>query len=184
VASLADLVKGKLGGVPVAVVRGAEGLVGEDDGPGAAALLRRSGEDWFRHGHVEAVRASLGVPPVVEPVAGKDPAPVTVPPGAVAERLRRALDVALAAPDPVPGGEVTVSPDVTVDGDVVGFTLSLPEATADRTAALIRVGALLQRITAAAWTEDLATTTTLAPRPADGKAAPAFRVTARDKSEP
>jgi coenzyme F420-0:L-glutamate ligase/coenzyme F420-1:gamma-L-glutamate ligase len=186
VASLADLVKGKLSGVPVAVVRGVEGLVGEDDGPGASALLRRSGEDWFRYGHVEAVRASLGVPPVVEPVAGKDPAPASVPPAPVAERLRRALDVALASPDPVAGGEVVVSPDITVDGDVVAFTLALPAApveAADRTAALIRVGALLQRITAAGWTEDLAITTTLAPR-AEPDGTPAIRVTARDKPNP
>jgi coenzyme F420-0:L-glutamate ligase / coenzyme F420-1:gamma-L-glutamate ligase len=181
VASLADLVKGKLSGVPVAVVRGVAGLVGEDDGPGASALLRRSGEDWFRYGHVEAVRASLGVPPVVEPVAGKDPAPASVPAAPVAERLRRALDVALASPDPVPGGEVVVSPDITVDGDVVAFTLALPAAPVelpDRTAALIRVGALLQRITAAGWTEDLAVQVTLAPGAED---TPAIRVTARDK---
>jgi coenzyme F420-0:L-glutamate ligase/coenzyme F420-1:gamma-L-glutamate ligase len=182
VASLADLVKGKLDGVPVAVVRGLEALVRDDDGPGAGALLRSSGEDWFRHGHVEAVRASLGVPPVVEPVAGKDPAPVAVPPAPVADRLRRALDVALAAPDPVAGEDVVVSPEITADGDVVGFTLTLPAVPAgtDRTAALIRVGALLQRITAAAWTEDLAVQVTLAPRAADREDSPGIRVVARD----
>jgi len=194
VASLADLVKGKLAGVPVAVVRGAEGLVGEDDGPGASALLRRSGEDWFRYGHVEAVRASLGVPPVVEPVAGKDPAPVTVPPGPVAERLRRALDVALAAPDPVPGGDgytsaVEVSEDVSTDGDIVGFTLTLPVSSPPtdppgRAAALIRVGALLQRITAAGWTEDLAVEATLAARAETGGGNPGIRVTARELPRP
>jgi coenzyme F420-0:L-glutamate ligase/coenzyme F420-1:gamma-L-glutamate ligase len=183
-ASLGDLVKGKLAGVPVAVVRGLEVLVGEDDGPGAAALVRGGGEDWFRHGHVEAVRASLGVPPVVEPVAGKDPAPASVPPAPVAERLRRALDVALAAPDPVAGGgEVAVSSDVTTDGDVVGFTLTLPSAPADfesdHTAALIRVGSLLQRITAAGWAEDLQVRTTLAAR-TDGTP-PAIQVIARDR---
>jgi coenzyme F420-0:L-glutamate ligase/coenzyme F420-1:gamma-L-glutamate ligase len=166
----------------VAVVRGLEVLVDEDDGPGAAALVRRSGEDWFRYGHVEAVRASLGVPPVVEPVPGKDPAPASVPPAPVADRLRRALDVALAAPDPVAGGDVVVTSDVTTDGDVVGFTLTLPSAPADfeadHTAALIRVGALLQRITAAGWAEDLQVRTTLAPR-ATGEM-PGIQVTARD----
>jgi len=192
VASLGDLVKGKLAGVPVAVVRGLEALVDDDDGPGASALLRSGGEDWFRHGHVEAVRSALGVPPVVEPVAGKDPAPASVPPAPVVERLRRALDVALASPDPVPGGDgyaaaVEVSHDVTTDGEVVGFTLTLPSATplppepAARAAALIRVGALLQRITAAGWTEDLAVQATLAPRPADGDAPPAIRVVARNQ---
>jgi coenzyme F420-0:L-glutamate ligase/coenzyme F420-1:gamma-L-glutamate ligase len=161
-----------------------DGGAGTDgDGPGAAALVRRSGEDWFRHGHVEAVRASLGVPPVVEPVPGKDPAPASVPPAPVAERLRRALDVALAAPDPVAGGgEVLLSPDVTTDGDVVGFTLTLParppDFGPDVTASLIRVGSLLQRITAAGWAEDLQVRTTLAPSADD--ALPSIRVTARN----
>jgi coenzyme F420-0:L-glutamate ligase/coenzyme F420-1:gamma-L-glutamate ligase len=182
-ASLGDLVKGKLAGVPVAVVRGLEVLVTDDDGPGAAALVRRSGEDWFRHGHVEAVRASLGVPPVVEPVPGKDPAPASVPPAPVADRLRRALDVALAAPDPIPGGPVLVSSEVTADGDVVGFTLTLPARPADvrgdHTTALIRVGSLLQRITAAGWSEDLEVRTTLAARE-DGDELPRIRVVARE----
>lgn len=192
VASLGDLVKGKLAGVPVAVVRGLEALVDDADGPGASALLRSGGEDWFRYGHVEAVRASLGVPPSVEPVAGKDPAPASVPPAPVAERLRRALDVALASPDPMAGGDgyaaaVEVSPDITTDGDVVGFTLTLPSATplpaepVGRAAALIRVGALLQRITAAGWAEDLAVQATLAPRATDGDAPPAIRVVARNQ---
>jgi coenzyme F420-0:L-glutamate ligase/coenzyme F420-1:gamma-L-glutamate ligase len=197
VASLGDLVKGKLAGVPVAVVRGLEALVADEDGPGASALLRSGGEDWFRHGHVEAVRAALGVPPVVEPIAGKDPAPVSVPPAAVAERLRRALDVALASPDPVAGGDgyaaaVEVSHDVTTDGEVVGFTLTLPAWNAvsprpadpaARAAALIRVGALLQRITAAGWTEDLAVRATLAPRAAEGDGPPAIRVVASPRQE-
>ena len=45
--------------------------------------------------------------------------------------------------------------------------------------ALIRVGALLQRITAAGWAEDLSVRTTLAPR-ADGEL-PGIRVVAQDR---
>ena len=37
VAAAADLVKGKADGIPAAVVRGLDGLVTADDGPGAAA---------------------------------------------------------------------------------------------------------------------------------------------------
>jgi hypothetical protein len=113
-------------------------------------------------------------------VPGKDPAPPTVPPAPVADRLRRALEVALAAPDPL-GGDVAVSAEVTADGDVVGFTLTLPEAPSgsDRTLALMRVGALLQRITAAGWTEDLEVRTTLAPGTGEGR--PAIQVRAREK---
>ncbi|MFD6351372.1 coenzyme F420-0:L-glutamate ligase [Nocardia tengchongensis] len=51
-AAAADLVKGKLGGVPVAVVRG---LDYTDDGSTAAGLLRRGEEDLFWLGTEESV---------------------------------------------------------------------------------------------------------------------------------
>jgi coenzyme F420-0:L-glutamate ligase/coenzyme F420-1:gamma-L-glutamate ligase len=47
-AAAADLVRDKASGVPVAVVRGLADHVGEEDGPGAAALRRPPGEDLFR----------------------------------------------------------------------------------------------------------------------------------------
>jgi coenzyme F420-0:L-glutamate ligase/coenzyme F420-1:gamma-L-glutamate ligase len=53
-AAATDLVKGKLRGVPVAVVRGLAHLVTDDDGPGAQALVRSAGEDLFRLGSAEA----------------------------------------------------------------------------------------------------------------------------------
>ncbi|GAC47594.1 coenzyme F420-0:L-glutamate ligase [Gordonia aichiensis] len=52
IASAADLVKGKLGGVPVAVVRG---LRVHDDGSSAAQLVRPADEDLFRLGTAEAI---------------------------------------------------------------------------------------------------------------------------------
>ncbi len=52
IAAAADLVKGKLAGVPIAVVRG---LSPVDDGSGAAALVRPADEDLFRLGAAEAV---------------------------------------------------------------------------------------------------------------------------------
>jgi coenzyme F420-0:L-glutamate ligase / coenzyme F420-1:gamma-L-glutamate ligase len=57
VAGAADLVKGKLEQVPVAVVRGLAHLVRADDGPGAAALIRPADEDMFRLGHRDVVPA-------------------------------------------------------------------------------------------------------------------------------
>lgn len=48
VAAAADLVRTKDGGVPVVVVRGLARHVGEDDGPGAAALVRERSRDLFR----------------------------------------------------------------------------------------------------------------------------------------
>ena len=57
IAAAGDLVKGKLSGVPVALVRGLGHLVTDEDGPGAAALVRPPEEDMFRWGHREVVPA-------------------------------------------------------------------------------------------------------------------------------
>lgn len=58
-AAAGDLVKGKLSDVPVAVVRGLDRLVlaADDDGPGAAALIRPAGEDMFRFGAADVLSA-------------------------------------------------------------------------------------------------------------------------------
>jgi len=56
-AAAGDLVKGKLRGVPVAVVRGLDNLVTTEDGPGAAALVRPVAEDMFSMGTREAMAA-------------------------------------------------------------------------------------------------------------------------------
>lgn len=53
-ASAADLVKGKAEGVPAAIVRGLPWAVTEEDGPGAAALVRPETEDLFTLGTAEA----------------------------------------------------------------------------------------------------------------------------------
>lgn len=56
VAAAGDLVKGKLGGVPVALIRGLarDGKL-DDDGQGSRALIRGSAEDLFRLGTAEAI---------------------------------------------------------------------------------------------------------------------------------
>jgi hypothetical protein len=61
IAGMADLVKGKASGRPVAVVRGLGGLVlgrGED-GPGARALVRASADDMFGLGARDAAIAAV-----------------------------------------------------------------------------------------------------------------------------
>ncbi|CAN5206415.1 hypothetical protein BH11ACT3_BH11ACT3_08650 [soil metagenome] len=55
-AAAADLVKGKATGVPVAVIRGLEHLVGSLSLPGARALVRPAKDDMFRLGSDEAWR--------------------------------------------------------------------------------------------------------------------------------
>jgi coenzyme F420-0:L-glutamate ligase/coenzyme F420-1:gamma-L-glutamate ligase len=138
VASLADLVKGKVSGVPVALVRGLSALVTDDDGPGAASLLRDPTSDWFRLGHVEAVRAALGVAPgAVEPPS--------VLPEPVEHRTARAAVVALVAAADLPS-----APPHQVDAVDGGARLrvQVPDAFA--------AGVCASRLRTALWAEDLA----------------------------
>jgi coenzyme F420-0:L-glutamate ligase/coenzyme F420-1:gamma-L-glutamate ligase len=151
-AAAADLIKGKLSGVPAAIVRGAPVTVTDEDGPGAALLLRPARTDWFRYGHVEAVRASLGVPAdAVEPPS--------IPPDPVPARLARALE--LAQHGGPTGSELRLptesafSSRMTLssqDGDQAELTVWTENPGPGDWLAL---GALVARLQAAAWSEDL-----------------------------
>lgn len=150
-ASAADLVKGKLTRVPAALVRGLPAMVlpADDDGPGAAVLIRPAATDWFRYGQVEAVRWALGLDP--EAVGAP-----TVPAGPVTDRLLRAVEVALAAPSPL---DELAAPECEVE-EISGGLILAPCRPADPLA----LGALAQRVRAAAWTEDLTVSIGQVPR--------------------
>ncbi|KAA8888270.1 coenzyme F420-0:L-glutamate ligase [Nocardia colli] len=91
-AAAADLVKGKLGGVPVAVVRG---LPIADDGSSAADLLRGGVDDLFWLGTAEAIeqgrREAVLLRRSIRQFADEPVDP---------ERVRAAVAVALTAPAP------------------------------------------------------------------------------------
>jgi len=98
IASAAEISQGKLGARPFAVLRGRADLVREpgDDGPGASALIRPEGSDFFGFGAREAVvRALKG--------AAEDQAPFGAP-ASVEELSAAVAEVTGTAPVPHQGG--------------------------------------------------------------------------------
>ena len=137
IASAADLAKGKVDAVPVAVVRGLASLVPESVDPAAPRgrdLVRTGPDDWFGYGRVEAVRAALGIEP-----GSADATAVGIPPASRAGDTRldavgRAVRAALHGVD---SGTADIGPLAVTLGADTPFEL----------------GRLTARLEAALWSE-------------------------------
>lgn len=134
-AAAADLVKGKIDRIPAAVVRGVPQSWLEAGAPGGRALVRTGAADWFATGHVEAVRAALGVEP-------GSPASVEVGIQGIgdglAQRVARVIALALYDQD-----------EVGIDVDGATCTISSEDAVA--------LGRVLARLEVAAYSDGLRT---------------------------
>lgn len=139
IAAAADLVKGKTHAVPVAVVRGLGVAVGTVD-EGARRLVRTGAADWFRVGHIEAVRAALGAEP------GSARASEVGIRSVEPETLRATVDraVRLAVQD------ASVAVVVARGGAQDGVTVQVGSADG------YLIGRVVARLEAALWSEDLA----------------------------
>ncbi|GAA1181657.1 hypothetical protein GCM10009584_24740 [Ornithinimicrobium humiphilum] len=138
VTAAADLVKGKLGGIAAAVVRGLTDHLAESGGDGARSLVRTGPTDWFGLGRAEAVRTALGAAPgTVEAATVGIP---SVRPEDDEDRGERAVRLALLGQ----------APGVTVTGSAAeGYAVRSPDPVlAGRVAARLEVALAGEQVAA------------------------------------
>jgi coenzyme F420-0:L-glutamate ligase/coenzyme F420-1:gamma-L-glutamate ligase len=148
----AELVKGKVDGLPVAVVRGLpappdDGLpIGHDDGPGAAALVRPLDQDLFEVGSAEAradgLRAAATLPDLVRF------APAEIDQAALARALST-VDLLIVRLDAALRGGVAGLPESTKE-------VLVPREPGGDARSWARAGAAVQRLRTALAAEGLA----------------------------
>jgi len=136
-AAAADLVKGKLAGVPVAVLRGLRFAAPEPD-PGARPLVRLGAGDLFRTGTRDVVPE-------------RAPAPLLTPRAGALAAATEAFRVAVAALPEFPVVFRYGMESDGGDGDVVDVHLAEPVTAAAALAVGALVGAALVQLSAEGW---------------------------------
>lgn len=169
-AAAADLVKGKVDGVPVAVVRGLPGQVlTDEDGPGVvASLVRDVRQDLFSRGVAEAhadglwAAATLPVPGALTPPSGPAADRPTAPgapagSGAASPQppVTEVVTRVLTALAPYSGSRLETTDDAPVTVRCSPGTAG--PATDPDPAALVRLGSDVHRLRAALAAERLVT---------------------------
>ena len=142
-ASMADLVKGKSDGVPVAMVRGCPPEWFDHEAPGAASVIRTGRGDWFALGHVEAVRAALGIEPGSS--AAQEVGVRGLTPEPLVDRARRAVRAASHLESFRAEPTAAAEAEVSANGSCI--VLLAPEAYA--------AGRAVARLEVALWGEDV-----------------------------
>jgi coenzyme F420-0:L-glutamate ligase/coenzyme F420-1:gamma-L-glutamate ligase len=171
IAAAADLVKGKADGVAAAVVRGLPGswfidawfpaaVASADsaarattsaDATGARGLVRTGAGDWFALGHVEALRAALGVQPGT---ADSESVGIrSVAPESFADRVARVVALTLFEDE-----DASLDLEITGEGDWPAYEAVVATVTLGASDAY-RLGRLTQRLEVAAVSEDLRAST-------------------------
>lgn len=140
IASAADLVKGKIDRVPVALVSGMRIAATTEDGPGVAGLVRTGPTDWFGLGRAEAVRSALGVTPGT-PLAA-EVGIESVAPEPLVDRVARAVRVALTA-----GDDVTAEQETRSTGAVTVTLTSADPVALGRVWARLEIALAGERLT-------------------------------------
>ncbi|MFD9940138.1 coenzyme F420-0:L-glutamate ligase [Nonomuraea sp. NPDC059023] len=133
IAAAAELVKGKLAGVPVAVVRGLAHLVTAEDGPGVRPLIRPADEDLFRYGSRDVVPARR----TVRDFTG-DPVDASL--------VRQAVEAAFTAPGAEHTRFALVESPAVREKLVMAPYLVVPCVTVPGEQAAARAGAAVQNL--------------------------------------
>lgn len=153
-AAAADLVKGKARGMPVAVIRGATGLVAAPGPVGVHPgrdLVRPAASDWFGYGALEAVRAALGVAPGTA-LSVQVGIAAAADDESVAERAGRAIRLAEAGEAATPPVPVTCRPGAGIPG----VDILVGRAEVSPTDQGYAIGRLVARLEVALGSEGLA----------------------------